>query len=178
MKRIFIIGLPGAGKSTFIKSMQHKYDDLVDWCDFDSWLEQHFGFSCVAQYVLQEGQQSFRELERDGLMRLKKEKADIENLVVALGGGLWQNSKQKLLDLFPASIILVLEASIEACCERILNDRSRPITSHLSKLELEEFLLIRKKSFSQLEFYDSAELEDEICRLLAISKLDARLAIR
>lgn len=78
--RIFIIGMPGTGK-TFIgrllsRSMKMQFRDL------DEWVEKQEGMP-IRQIVLEKGEPYFRQLEREGLLNLIK----TGNTVVSCGGG-------------------------------------------------------------------------------------------
>lgn len=79
MKRIFLIGYMGSGKTTlgkaFARAMQLQFIDL-DW-----YIEERF-HKTVGELFTERGEAGFRELERNML----HEVAEFENVVISTGG--------------------------------------------------------------------------------------------
>lgn len=80
MKRIFLIGYMGSGKTTlgkaFARAMQLQFIDL-DW-----YIEERF-HKTVQDLFAERGESGFREVERNML----HEAGEFENVVIAAGGG-------------------------------------------------------------------------------------------
>ncbi len=80
MKRIFLIGYMGSGKTTlgkaFARAMQLQFIDL-DW-----YIEERF-HKTVQELFAERGEEGFREVERNML----HEAGEFENVVIAAGGG-------------------------------------------------------------------------------------------
>ena len=80
MKRIFLIGYMGSGKTTlgkaFARAMQLQFIDL-DW-----YIEERF-HKTVQELFAERGENGFREIERNML----HEVGDFEDVLIAAGGG-------------------------------------------------------------------------------------------
>ncbi len=80
MNRLYIVGLPGAGKSVLAREMAgHMGWDLVDT---DAEIERIHG-STVEEIIEVEGEAVFRSLEKKALL----DTARLENTIVSCGGG-------------------------------------------------------------------------------------------
>jgi shikimate kinase len=80
MKRLFLVGFMGSGKTTSGKRIAEKYH--LDFIDLDVYIEQRFHKS-VSQIFAEKGEDGFRQVERNMLLEV----ADFENVVIAAGGG-------------------------------------------------------------------------------------------
>lgn len=80
MKRIFLVGFMGAGKTTLGNFMQDNYD--FSFIDLDHYIERRF-FKTINALFDTYGEEGFRQLEKEML----HEVADIENVIIATGGG-------------------------------------------------------------------------------------------
>lgn len=80
MKRIFLIGYMGAGKTTMGKSLAQVMG--LEFIDLDNWIEarQH---KTIKEIFAEVGEEGFRKLERAGL----EEVSTYENVILSLGGG-------------------------------------------------------------------------------------------
>lgn len=80
MKRIFLIGYMGAGKTTMGKSLAQVMG--LEFIDLDNWIEarQH---KTIKEIFAEVGEEDFRKLERAGL----EEVSTYENVILSLGGG-------------------------------------------------------------------------------------------
>lgn len=80
MKRIFLIGYMGAGKTTLGRSLAEELGE--EFIDLDLFIEsrQH---KTVKEIFAEVGEDGFRKLERQAL----EEVAQYENVIISLGGG-------------------------------------------------------------------------------------------
>lgn len=80
MKRIFLIGYMGAGKSTMGKWLAQVMD--LEFIDLDNFIEarQH---KTIKEIFAEIGEEGFRQLERRSL----EEVSEYENVIISLGGG-------------------------------------------------------------------------------------------
>ncbi|MBX2961771.1 MAG: shikimate kinase [Cyclobacteriaceae bacterium] len=79
--KIFLIGLPGSGKSTLGKSLAELLD--LPFVDLDQAIEYHCA-KPVHEIFEKEGEDKFREVEAELLRKLSSSKV---NFVMATGGG-------------------------------------------------------------------------------------------
>lgn len=80
MKRIFLIGYMGCGKTTTGKRIAQKYG--LQFVDLDQYIEHRF-FKSVTQIFAEKGEDEFRKAER----KMLEEVASFENVVISTGGG-------------------------------------------------------------------------------------------
>jgi len=118
-RSIFLIGMPGCGKSTLGKRLASRLDR--PFIDADKELEERCGVTIATMFDI-EGEQGFREREH----RLLEELSDQDGLVVATGGGVvLREDNRQLLKGKP--LVLYLQASVAELWSRLRNDRKRPL---------------------------------------------------
>jgi shikimate kinase len=158
MKRIFLIGYMGSGKTTlgkaYARAMQLQFIDL-DW-----YIEERF-HKTVQELFEERKEDGFREIERNML----HEVAEFENVIIACGGGTpcffdnmeYMNGKGETV---------FLDASPEVLFRRLKIAKSkRPLLMDKSDEELmdviQNALRIRIPFYSQAKYVFNAEsLED------------------
>ena len=121
MKRVYLVGFMGSGKSTVGRLVA----DRLGWefVDLDETIEADVGRS-VQEIFSESGERRFREIESDALRRVQEGSP----CVVACGGGTYVDSKNR--DFIDQSGIAVyLEASLEIIMERVDVDGTRPLFS-------------------------------------------------
>lgn len=146
-KRIFLIGYMGSGKSTLGKAMSRELG--LDFIDLDYYIEGRY-HKTVREIFAEGGEARFREIERNML----HEVADIENVIIATGGGTpcfydnieYMNSK---------GTCIYLQATVEELCRRLKTCReNRPLLRDKNDDELRDF--IEKNLSSREQFYTQA----------------------
>lgn len=80
MKRIFLIGYMGAGKTTVGKVLSRQLG--LSFIDLDHYIEARF-HKTVGQLFAEKGEEAFRDIER----RMLREVAMFEDVLVSTGGG-------------------------------------------------------------------------------------------
>lgn len=80
MKPVFLLGMPGSGKSTLGRALAASLGR--QFIDLDTYIEGRFSRT-VADIFATMGEERFRQIEAS----LLREVAEMENVVVALGGG-------------------------------------------------------------------------------------------
>ncbi len=80
MKRVFLIGYMGAGKTTMGKSLAQVMG--LEFIDLDNFIEARYS-KTIKEIFAEVGETEFRQMERRAL----KEVADYENVILSLGGG-------------------------------------------------------------------------------------------
>lgn len=95
MKPLFLVGYMGCGKSTLGRKLARRLG--FAFVDTDALVEERAGAS-VADVFRYEGEQRFREAEREALERAI---AASDNAVVSTGGGLptWRDNMARLNDV-------------------------------------------------------------------------------
>jgi len=119
-RNVIICGFMGTGKSVVGKSVSTALG--FDFMDTDSLIENRCG-KTIAEIFREDGEEYFRDLEKEILFRLPERKT-----VVAAGGGMIVD-RENYRWLLRLGLIVLLTASVETICRRIRNDNSRPLLS-------------------------------------------------
>ncbi len=116
--RIYLIGLPGVGKSTIGKRLAKQLD--FHFIDLDHYIEEE-ALMFVDEIFVRYGEEYFRALESNALASVSKE----ENIVVSCGGGIIKNVENKRA---MTGICIYLRASLEEIQLRLDESRiERPL---------------------------------------------------
>ena len=123
IRRVILIGPPGAGKSTIGKSLANEMG--WEFVDSDRRIEEETGRK-IAEIFLEEGEQSFRELERKVVLQLVDPDTESAPQVIALGGGAILDPEvyERLMN-DPG--VIYLEVSISNAAPRVGFNRERPL---------------------------------------------------
>ena len=134
--RIYLIGLPGVGKSTVGKELALKLE--YDFIDLDLYIEELMNKK-IPDIFNEFGEDFFRELEKKALNNMLEN----ENVVVSCGGGIINDKSNK--DLMHG-VCIYLTAPLELISDRINNSNiDRPL---MSKYTIKD-LLIKRESLYQ-----------------------------
>lgn len=100
--RIYLIGMPGCGKSTLGKALAKKLD--YQFIDMDEYIERQ---ACmfIEEIFKAYGEEYFRALEKNVL----KEFNNLDNVIIATGGGVIKDKSNKEL---MAGICVYLETDV------------------------------------------------------------------
>jgi len=147
--KIYLIGFMGCGKSKIGRELA----DLLNFMFVD--LDEHIAENqerSIKQIFEEEGEDGFREIERDELAKL----SGLFNTVIATGGGTpCFHDNLEWMNATGASIYLKTPPEILAT--RLAPEKEhRPLISHLSDQELPDF--IHKKILERSAFYEQAEI--------------------
>jgi shikimate kinase len=134
MKRIFLIGYMGSGKTAMGRMLAAHLG--LEFIDLDAYIENKYRLT-IARIFEQEGETGFREIERKCL----HEVAEFENVVIGTGGGaacFFDN--MELMNRSGDTIYLKLSA--EHLAARLATTKAgiRPILQHKSGDELLQFI--------------------------------------
>lgn len=144
--KIYLIGLPGCGKSTLGKKLAEKIN--YKFIDMDQDIEVK---ACmfIDEIFQMYGEAYFRALEKNTL----KEYQELDNIIISTGGGIVNDlSNKKLFD----GTCIYLKADLESIKKRLeQSDIVRPL---LSKMSLEEIYNMRKDKYN---YFKDIEIENE-----------------
>jgi len=116
---IVLIGPPGSGKSSVGKALSRKLSR--PWIDTDTEVESRAGKK-ISEIFLEDGEATFRSLERDVVDQVMGSEAAI----VSLGGGSVLNeSSQKRITT--AKEVVFLDVSISNAAPRVGFNKDRPL---------------------------------------------------
>jgi shikimate kinase len=116
---IFLVGMPGAGKSTVGRRLARLLE--CEFIDIDRELERRCGVPVETIFDL-EGEPGFRRRES----KLLAELAAMRDVVVATGGGavLDPDNRRTMRE---SALVIYLDASIGELWHRLRNDKVRPL---------------------------------------------------
>lgn len=151
-QNIFLIGLPGSGKTTLGKQLAEELG--LEFLDLDYCIVERIGMS-IPEYFSMQGEGNFRLREKEILHELCATK---ENFVMATGGGapcfhfnmdtMNEHGQTVYLDVSPGDLALrIMEEGVE----------NRPIFKSYDQVDLiQEIRVLREK---REEFYNQSKIK-------------------
>ena len=149
MVHIYLVGMPGSGKSFWMKKIAREFD--CNSIDLDKKIEQVT--QCSISEIFQDGEDRFRLIEREVLSGLIESSKD-ESLVIATGGGtpcFYNNMELMLKD----GLVIYLEAPPKFLLSRVnQSSTKRPLLIDQSPEEALE--TIEKLYTHRRQYYERA----------------------
>lgn len=116
---LFLVGLPGAGKSTLGRQLARRLHKR--FIDADAELERHLGVSIPTIFEI-EGEAGFRDREEATIAALTR----LQDIVLSTGGGAVLRPANRLL-LKENGTVIYLHAEPSTLWERVRHSRNRPL---------------------------------------------------
>ncbi|WP_080902656.1 shikimate kinase [Parabacteroides sp. Marseille-P3160] len=149
MKRIFLIGYMGAGKTTVGKILAGRL--ALSFIDLDHYIESRY-HRTIGQLFTEKGEEEFRRIERAML----QEVADFEDVLISTGGGVpcfYDNMEF----MNKVGTTVYLKVSVEELAARLeMCKGTRPVLQGRSGEELKGF--IARNLGKRTSFYDQATI--------------------
>jgi shikimate kinase len=153
--KIFLIGMPGSGKSTFGKTLAEKL--MMDFFDLDKEIERRESLP-VQEIFREKGEEYFRIREQEILREITEKN---HSFIMATGGGA-PCFHQSIDFMLAEGKVLFLDISLETIFERVQNSTDRPLLALQSSEALlerlgkirEERLSVYNKAHSVIEEKD------------------------
>lgn len=134
MKNVYLIGMPGCGKSTVGKAVSQKLG--IEFSDLDEYIVSFSGRTIADMF--EEGESVFRKAETDSL----KEVAKKENLIVATGGGVVV-TPENIGIMQNSGTVIFIDSSVESILKNssldgrpLLKDKNRIYDLYNNRIEL------------------------------------------
>ena len=146
MKKIFIVGVPGSGKSTMAKYLSS--ETSFKYLDLDEEIELKSKKS-VSKIFEIDGEESFRVLEKETLDEIIQKE---EKFILATGGGTpsYDDNMEKMNE---NGITIFLNTSPEILIERISRKNKRPLFNSTNVREkVSKILNERIKFYKQSKY--------------------------
>lgn len=151
--KIYLIGMPGSGKTTIGKELAKKLN--ISFVDLDEEIEKS-AMMFVDEIFEAYGEKYFRDLESNCL----KEFMEANDVIISCGGGIIVNKKNK--DFMNGKIVLI-NTELEILAERVKNDSQvRPVLQEKSLFTLYSERLPLYKSFANIEVKNNGDIDSVI----------------
>ena len=163
MKRIFLIGYMGAGKTTLGKALARRM--MMSYIDTDHYIENRY-HKKVSEIFATEGEQRFRDIEH----RILLEVSEFEDIVISTGGGLpCFNNNMAIMNSLGTTVYL--ETSEEELAARLeVSKNVRPVLKNRSGSELVHF--IKENLDARRAFYEQAIIRLDMEQMYSDSDVD------
>ena len=164
MKRIFLIGYMGAGKTTLGKMLAQRMN--LSYIDTDHYIEKRY-HKKVSEIFASEGEERFREIEH----RILLEISEFEDVIVSTGGGLpCFNDNMSIMSKLGTTVYL--ETSEEELAARLeVSKNVRPVLKNRSGSELVSF--IKESLDKRRTFYEQADIRFNAKQMCDDKEFDA-----
>lgn len=119
MKKIYLVGFMGSGKSTVGQKLSNVLNE--SYIDLDHYIEKSLGTN-IDSIFRDSGEAFFRQYEADALKQI----SDSDIKIIATGGGIVE-STQNINCMKQTGKIIYLHTSFEEIHRRLAGDNSRPL---------------------------------------------------
>jgi len=140
-RQIFLIGMPGSGKSTV--GQRAARETGVPFLDLDNWIEARAGIS-IPEIFEKYGEAAFRKAETNALVWLTRERPGL----ISLGGGTAMNPVNRKILRNHGSVILI-DRPLELILES-LRTENRPLLQENPAEKMQELYEVRMPVYRQL----------------------------
>ena len=160
MKRIFLLGYMGAGKTTVGKVLSKRMN--LSFIDLDYYIEGRY-HKKIRDLFAEKGESAFREIEQ----RMLHEVSTFEDVIISTGGGtpcFFDNMDFML----QTGTTVYLKVSVDELANRLeINKHSRPVLKDRDGDELKQFIadnLEKRKSFYERShiIFDAEKMMTEL----------------
>lgn len=124
--RIFIVGMPGSGKTTLGRLLAAATG--MKAVDTDRLITEKYG-KTPGRIITEEGEKKLRDLERQTL----DEVLALDDLIISTGGGfpIFNGNMDRMLE---GSHVIYIKTSIDVLWKRLKHDKTRPLSNSHDKL--------------------------------------------
>ncbi|MDD2474685.1 MAG: shikimate kinase [Dysgonamonadaceae bacterium] len=163
MKRVFLVGYMGVGKSTIGKLLSVELG--VEFVDLDKYIEKRYRKS-IKDIFDERGENGFRKIEYEML----REAGTFQNVLISTGGGtpcFYDNMNF----MNQQGITVYIKASVEELTSRLLASKNeRPLIQGKTPAELKEFI---SQHLTQRQcYYSKSQIIYENKQLITLVHVD------
>ena len=138
---IVFLGMMGSGKTSIGKLISKKL--RLEFFDIDQQIERKLNME-ILKIFREKGELFFRKIEEKITLDILKKK----NIIISLGGGGFLN-KNIRKEILVNHTSIWLNWDNQTIIDRIKNSKKRPLTSNLSKDDLDQLIKKRSHTYSK-----------------------------
>lgn len=153
---VYLIGMPGSGKSTIGKLLSERLGRT--FVDLDHMIERD-AMMFIDEMFEKYGEQTFREYETKALEAVSK----CEDLVVSTGGGIVTEKRNKAL---MQGIVIYIDTEIEIIEERIKTDFPRPLLRKKTLAAIKDERMLKYIFFADVIIANDDDAEKAVTQIL------------
>ena len=165
---IVLTGIMGCGKSTVGKLLSKQLKNYI-FVDTDDVIVDLEGMT-IPEIFSKKSEQYFRNLEEGVIEELSQE----ENLIIALGGGVFESEKNRN-NLLESGDVIYLKTDLDTIYERIKSDKNRPLLNcENPKEKLKTLMDNREQNYLKADYIietDNKTPEDIVGEIIDILEL-------
>lgn len=154
---IYLIGMPGSGKSTLGQRLAERLK--MPFIDLDHYIEEK-SLLYIDEIFQMYGEEKFREIETQSL----KEVIDKE-AVIATGGGIVMKKENKSL---MHGLVIYIDTPIEVIENRLKSSYQRPLLEDTSLETLYDIRFLKYQGFANKIVANHEEIKKAVDRLEAV----------
>lgn len=140
MKKVYLVGFMGSGKSAIGKRLSTFLN--MPFYDMDAEIADMTGMT-IPQIFETYGEEKFREMETDFLLRFQD-----EYCIIATGGGVAMREQNRRI-MRETGLVFYLNSTFRDIWRRVSTDMNRPIVQRSSRQELDSLFQKRKPLYLQ-----------------------------
>ena len=149
--RIYIIGMPGSGKTTISQLLSKKLN--YDYHDLDSEIEKK-SLMFIDQIFSQYGEETFRRLETEALEKTK----NLKQTVISCGGGIVTIKENK--KHMKNGYVIYIDTDLEIIKKRLAEDQSRPLLKTNTLEDIYQKRFFKYRDFAHWIVSNNEEIEE------------------
>lgn len=149
--RIYLIGMPGSGKSTVGRKLAKALD--MAYIDLDGMIEKD-ALMFVESIFETLGEKKFRELETKALKEIEG-----ESVVISCGGGVVTVKENKIL---MNGIKIYLDTDLDVISNRLSKDYERPLLKQKSLEQIFDERYLKYQDFADVIVSNNVDVDETV----------------
>lgn len=154
---IYLIGMPGSGKTTVGKKLAEKLN--LDYIDLDAYISTKYN-TFVEDIIHQYGEEIFRQKESESL----KDLADFKGVISTGGGVVTVKSNKALMN----GVKVYLDTQIETIKNRLESSFQRPLLKTISLDDLYDKRFLKYQDFADIIVSNNDTVDKCVDRIIKI----------